>query len=68
MRTGETELEMAQRHVREGEAHVLRQREIVAELPADSDLRLMAETLLDELEDVLRQHKAHLARLEAKGM
>jgi hypothetical protein len=29
---GETELQMVQRHVREGEAHVQRQREIVTEM------------------------------------
>jgi hypothetical protein len=67
MRAGETELEMVQRHVRESEARIIRQREIVAKLPAGSDLLLLGESLLADLEDALRQHKAHLARIEARG-
>jgi len=63
----ETELEMVQRHVREGEAHVERQREIVAELRARGDRTDLAVALLAEFEDMLRQHRAHLARVETKG-
>jgi hypothetical protein len=63
---GETELQMVQRHVREGEAHVQRQREIVAEMlergaPAD-----ISATLLEAFQDTLRLHKAHLVRIEAR--
>jgi hypothetical protein len=68
MAAQETELEMVRRHVREGEARVTRQREIVAGLPGDSDLRDMAESFLGDLENVLRQHKVHLARIEGKDL
>ncbi|TNC69471.1 hypothetical protein [Rubellimicrobium roseum] len=61
----ETELEMVQRHVREGEAHVKRQREIVAELRERGHPTDVAIALLAEFEDLLRQHKAHLVRIEA---
>jgi hypothetical protein len=61
----ETELEMVQRHVREGEARVARQREIVLGLLDGSDLRQLAESLLLILEESLWLHHTHLARLEA---
>ena len=67
MAEDETELEMVQRHVREGEAHVARQREIVVELRERGDPTEMALALLAEFEDLLHQHKAHLIRIEAKG-
>ena len=57
-------LQMARRHVRQAEAHVKRQREIVATFPADSKLRQTAESLLLEFESTLRDHKDHHARLE----
>ncbi len=67
MAEDETELEMVQRHVREGEAHVERQREIVAEVQARGEPTEMAVTLLAEFEDLLRLHKAHLARVAGNG-
>ena len=67
MTDDETELEMVQRHVREGEAHVERQREIVVELREQGHPTDMAVTLLAEFEDLLRQHKAHLIRIEAQN-
>jgi hypothetical protein len=63
----EAPLEMARRHVRQGKAHVARQREIVAEAPAGSEFRQMAEDLLIVFEESLRLHSAHLAQLEAMG-
>jgi hypothetical protein len=63
----ETELAMTRRHVREGEAHVARQREIVNELSDHGHDTVMAETLLAEFESTLRDHRAHLARLLAAG-
>ena len=63
----ETELEMVRRHIREGEAHVTRQREIVAVLLDGSNLRQLAEALLLGLEESLWLHHVHLARLEATG-
>ena len=42
----ETELKMAERHVREAERHVARQRQIVEELRRDGHKTELAETLL----------------------
>jgi ATP-dependent protease HslVU (ClpYQ) peptidase subunit len=62
---GETELQMVQRHVREGEAHVQRQREIVTKMWERGAPTDIAVTLLEAFQETLRQHKAHLSRLEA---
>lgn len=62
-RDGETELEMVRRHVREGEAHLVRQREILATLPPNSDLAVTAHQLLTLLEGTQELHQAHLDRL-----
>jgi ATP-dependent protease HslVU (ClpYQ) peptidase subunit len=62
---GETELQMVQRHVREGEAHVQRQREVVTKMWERGAPTDIAVTLLEAFQDTLRQHKAHLVRLEA---
>ena len=60
---GETTLQMVQRHVREGEVLVHRQREIVAKsIRSGLDAR-MAEDLLAMLEDVQGEHLAHLERI-----
>ena len=59
----EAELEMAARHVREGEEHVTRQREIVDQLPASGEVADMARMLLAEYEETLDLHRLHLARL-----
>ncbi len=53
----ETELDMVRRHVREGEGHVKRQGEIVAELHAQGAPTDMAITLLEQFKDLQRQHK-----------
>ena len=66
MAKGETELQMVQRHVRQGEAHVQRQREIVTNLWERGAPTDIAVTLLEAFQDTLRQHKAHLARLEGR--
>lgn len=58
---------MIRRHVREGEEHVVRQREIVASLPPDSDLAQTAHQLLTLFEESLKNHRAHLARLLHSG-
>lgn len=62
----ETELQMARRHVALGTAHVKRQREIVAALQGRGETLEMALSLLAEFEDSMRQHQAHLERLQAK--
>jgi hypothetical protein len=60
----ETELEMVARHVRDGERHVARQREIIAELTSRGASTEQATDLLMQFEDTLLQHRRHLARLE----
>ena len=60
---GETEIEMVQRHIRQGEGHVASQREIVASLPPDSPLAENARQLLTQFEETLESHHEHLARL-----
>ena len=66
-RLGETEIEMVERHIRGGEGHVARQREIVASLPPDSDLAETARQLLTLLEESLKNHREHLVRLLHSG-
>ena len=59
----ETELEMAQRHVRQGERHVSRQRELIAEISSRMQSTDLAEALLIDFENCLHSHNDHLARL-----
>ena len=66
MAGAETDFEMVLRHVREGEACVARQREIIAELAAGGHPTDMAETLLAQFETILLEHKAHLARIAGR--
>ncbi len=63
----ETEREMVERHVREGQEHVARQREIVERLPVSGEVAEMARSLLVEYEETLALHRAHLARLQLAG-
>ena len=63
MTTGETNLEMVQRHVRQGEKHVSRQLEIIAEMQFRKQPTGLAETLLFNFDRSLRAHKAHLEQL-----
>ena len=63
MTTGETELEMVQRHVRQGEKHVSRQLEIIAEMQLRKQPTGSAENLLFNFDRSLRAHKAHLEQL-----
>ena len=62
----ETLLEMAERHVRQGEHHVTRQREIVAKLRKHRHSTDLAEKLLMNLQDLLEMHRQHLARIKAE--
>lgn len=62
----ETELEMAERHVREGEIHVARQNELVEQLRTDGHCTRQAEELLAEFEAILTEHKAHLDLIRAE--
>jgi hypothetical protein len=65
MAQGETELQMVQRHVREGEANVRRQREIVTEMSGRGAQEAIAIDLLQQFLDVLRMHREHLARIQS---
>jgi hypothetical protein len=67
MTAGESELERVERHVREGEVHVARQREIVDRLAPSGEVAGIARTLLAEFEDTLDLHRARLARLRKAG-
>lgn len=62
----ESPLEMARRHVRRGEAHIVRQREIVAKLADGGHPTDAARDFLALLETTQRAHEAHLAAL-ARG-
>jgi hypothetical protein len=66
MEAEETLVEIARRHVLEGETHLRRQVEIVAELRRDGHPTEIAEALLGEFEQTLKDHKTHLSRLEAE--
>src|SRR5262245_46309343 len=61
----ETELQMVERHIREGEVRVLRQREIVRELFDHNHPTALAEQLLLAFEQTLLDHRAHLTRLNS---
>jgi hypothetical protein len=61
----ESELEMALRHVAQGERHVEAQRRILAHLRELGGATDVAEQLLAEFEDLLAVHKSHLRRIEA---
>jgi hypothetical protein len=60
----ESALEMAQRHVTDGERHVEAQRRIIAHLRELGGATDVAEELLTEFEDLLAVHKSHLRRIE----
>jgi hypothetical protein len=62
----ETELEMVQRHVRQGEGHLASQKAVIEHLKASHLPTEEAEALLATFEDLQRQHEAHFARIEGK--
>jgi hypothetical protein len=59
----ETELQMVRRHVRQGEVHIARQRDIITRLHDGGNDTGAAEDLLALFERTLVAHRAHLARL-----
>jgi hypothetical protein len=59
----ETELQMAERHVREGRRHIARQKEIIQKLRSLGAPTDDAETLLAIFASLQKQHLAHVARL-----
>ena len=62
----ETKLEKSERYVREGEAHVASQTEIVARLRASRRGTREAQALLKIFKDSLDGHKRSVASLKAK--
>ena len=66
MSVDETELEMVQRHVREGGRHVANQRALIARLSASGRPTEDAEILLAIFEYSQHQHEEHLERLEGR--
>ena len=60
----EEHLALAQRHVMEGEGHVQKQRDIVAELERDGHDTTQARELLRTFEELLGEHYDDRARLE----
>lgn len=63
----EPELDLAKRHVREGERLVVRQRAIISRLIELGCPTTIADELLIEFETSLRQHRDHLARLTKRA-
>ena len=59
----ETTLQMVQRHVRRGEAIVIRQRRLVAKITDAGRDSSDAESILAVLEDSQVHHLAHLERI-----
>lgn len=62
----ETELEMAERHVQQGQLHVARQCELIEELRIDGHDTTQAEELLAEFEAILAEHRKHLEFLRVR--
>lgn len=60
---GETELEMVQRHVRQGKRHVSRQLEIIEDMAIRGQPTGLAEDLLLNFEISLRAYKVHLEQI-----
>ena len=58
---------MLRRHIRDGERHIIGQHARIARLEASGPPTEAAETFLTLLQDLQRQHEAHLARVEAAG-
>lgn len=64
MISSETELEMVRRHVREAEARLARQQDIIARPTEQTE---HARQMLVRLEIALSSHRAHLERLIARN-
>lgn len=63
----ETVVEMAERHVREGERHVAIQRRIVCRLDQMGFSTELATQLLKQFEEMLDLHRQHLKRLQRQN-
>jgi hypothetical protein len=67
-RMAETELDLAERHLRESEEHLARQRKLVADLESGGFTQAadVARTTLSLFETSLAMHRARVASLRAK--
>ncbi len=66
-REGETEREMVERHIAQGEVSLARQRKVVRDLGARGAPTGRSEVLLANLRKIQDQHEAHLTRLDREG-
>lgn len=66
MGAGETEIEMAQRHVRKGKRIIARQRDLIEQRWAYGISTRYSEILLATFEDMQRLHEDHLARIQSR--
>ena len=66
MNENETEYEMVQRHVHEGQAHVKQQRKLIAHMQEKGEPIEMAKTILLQFEESQKQHELHFERLKRK--
>lgn len=63
MRPGETELEMVQRHVADGERHIDTQCALIAKMERTGGNIEVAVTLLESFVETQSLHREHLERL-----
>lgn len=61
----ETDLQMADRHIAEGERHVVQQEELITRLRAQGLPTGQAEEFLAEFQSTLNRHRAHRATMVA---
>jgi hypothetical protein len=66
---GETALELVEQHIRESEAHIARQKEVIEELRRDGEPTEAAESLLRIFEETLaaQQRRADQLRLQPRS-
>lgn len=62
----QADLDMAERHVLQGEDHIRKQKAIVAKLSADGQDTALAEQLLAEFEQSLEMHRTHRDQIQAQ--
>lgn len=59
------DLELALRHVREGEDRIFRQHALILRLAEDDHSTILAQDLLDNFELILAEMRTHLALIES---
>jgi hypothetical protein len=63
MNMAETDLQMVQRHVAEGERHIVQQEELISRLEIDELPTQAAKELLSTFRMTLASHRDHLNRI-----